>query len=402
MIASLRARLSAILVITTMALVIGCHDSTGAGGRPAFLVVDPDSVDLFLFDSLQLSASVLDEDSALISGASVTFLSTDTSIAKVSSLGVIHSGGTPGRATIVVTADTLHKTVPVNVKPIVARISLADAPYGVAASDAGVVYVAPILGPAVRRIDMTTFTLTDAITVGGNPTQVAFVGAGGTAVVTKRASGSIGVIDVATHAQIDTIAIPGSPYPIRVTGNGTTAYVTSNAGWLYKVDIASRTRIDSLAMSDPSLQLALGPGDSLLYVASQFLGSVTEVRTATMVVKRTFMTGGTPQGVAVSQNGAELYVSDEGGPLRIWSLSSATEIDTVSTGGGTFGVALTPDGTKLFVGTTAGVIFKIDRASHGILSRLDVGGTPRNIAVDPVTGYAVVPNEAGGWIDIVK
>ena len=104
----------------------------------------------------------------------------------------------------------------------------------------------------------------------------------------------------------------------------------------------------------------------------------------------------------VSQNGAELYVADEGGPLRIWSLTSATQIDTVATGGSTFGVALTPDGTKLFVGTTAGKILLVNRATRGIIHSINVGGTPRNIAVDPITGYAVVPNEAGGWVDIVK
>lgn len=484
---SFRARLFAVIAITTLGLVIGCHDSTGTGGGPAFLVVAPDSVPLLRFDSVALAVSVLDKDSALVSGVSITFQSTDTTIAKVSNLGVVHSSGPIGHATVVVTAAGLHRNIPVvvtgtpfqiavspsdtgvragqsyqlrtavldfygdslpnqprvfesfdtaiaivsstglvNAKKaghatlrvssgalaslatvavldtnIIARIPLGDAPYGVAASSAGVVYIAPIVGPAVRRLDMTTFALTDAITVGGDPAQVAFAGAG-TALVTKRAAGSVGIIDVASHTQIDTIAIPGSPYPIRVSNDGATAYVASPGSWLYKLDVASRTRVDSVPAPPLSFHLALGPGDSLLYLSSKYDGTVTEVRTSTMTVVRTFTTGGTPQGIVVSEDGAELYVADETGPLRIWSLSSATEIDTASTGGGTFGVALTPDGTKLFVGTTAGVIFLINRVTRAVIHRLDVGGTPRNIAVDPVTGYAVVPNEAGGWIDIVK
>lgn len=393
------ARRLAVLAIGTLPVMIGCSHPTGGNGAK-YLAVSPNPAYLLQRDSLALSVSVLDEDSAPLSGISVEFQSNDIGIAAVSYLGVIHSTNTTGLTTVVVTAAGLQTDVTVRVVTP-QRVSLSDAPYGVAASTAGVVYVAPILGPAVRRVDLSTFSLTDAITVGGNPAQVAFAGASGTAVVTKRASGSIGIIDVASHAQIGTIAVPGDPYPIRVTANGATAYVTSTAGWLYKVDLASKTRIDSLAMPDPSLQMALGPGDSLLYVANQF-GTVTEVRTATMLVRRTFTIGGTPQGVVISQDGAELYVADESGPLWIWSLTSATEIGTISTGGGTFGVALTPDGKTLFVGSTAGAIFKVDRVSRAILRRFDVGGTPRNVAVDPVTGFVVVPNEAGGWIDIVK
>lgn len=283
----------------------------------------------------------------------------------------------------------------------IARIPWANAPYGVAVSRTGVVYVAPILGPAVRRINMSTFTFSDSIQVGGNPAQVAFASAA-SALVTKRASGSVGIVNVASQTETDTIVIPGSPYPIRISSNGSTAYVTSTAGWLYKIDIASKSRIDSVSAPDPSLQLAIGPGDSLLYVSGENTGTVTEIRASTMAVVRTFPTGGTPQGLTVAADGSELYIADEAGPLRIWSLSSGKQVDTVATGGHTFGVSLSTNGTALYVGTTAGKIFLINRLTRAVLDSLVVGGTPRNIAVDPVTGYAIVPNEAGNWIDVVK
>lgn len=555
-------------VASALAIGLACSDSSGTGNGPQYILVAPDSVRLNRFANVQLNVAVLDKDSALLTGVAVTFLSNDTAIATVTSLGVVASVGPIGSTSIRVTAATLHKNVPVTVTSlpavievspedtavhlagtytlrstvrdffsdslpnaartfstadssvatisatglvtakgvgltaltvastglfrsatvrvhdtspyaidvspadtsvheggtfilrttvrdyfgdsvanasrtfqaadtsvatisasglvtakkkgqtslqvqsgavnafasvtvldsnIVARVALADAPYGVAASTAGVVYVAPILGPSVRRLNMVNFTLTDDIPVGGNPAQIAFNGTGTIALVTKRAAGSIGIIDVATHAQVDTIDVPGEPYPIRVTGDGSTAYVAAG-GWLFKVSVGAKLVVDSVAAS--STQLTLGPGDSLLYFSSG--GVVTEVRTSTMAVVRTFTTGGIAQGLVVSQDGTELYIADEVGPLRIWSLASGTEIDTVSTGGGTFGVALTADGTGLFVGTTGGKILRIDRVSRAIVHTIDAGGTPRNIAVDPVTGYAIVPNEAGNWIDVVK
>ena len=482
------------LAIVTTALaawtVLRCSNSSPTSGNnhgPSILVVSPDSVSLVRFDSIHLTVSVLDQDSALLSGAAVTFQPGNAAMVTVSATGVVHSVGPLGKTSIVVSSGTLHRTIPVTITTIphaiilaptdtsirlgasfvlravvvdsfgdslanaprtyqsgdttvatisasglvvskgsgsatlsvqsgflaaatdvfvqdsnvVAHIPWGKAPYGVAASSAGVVYVTPILGPAVRRIDMSAFTFTDSIQVGGDPAQVSFANPG-TALVTKRAGGSVGIIDVATHTQTASIPVPGSPYPIRITGNGSTAYVTSTDGWLYKIDIASKSRIDSVSSPDPSLQLALGPGDSLLYVSGEFAGTVTEIRTSTMTVVRTFTTGGTPQGLAVAPDGSELYIADEAGPLRIWSLSSGTQVDTVATGGNTFGVALSSDGTKLFVGTTAGSIFLVNRLTRAVMHRIRVGGTPRNIAVDPVTGYAIVPNEAGNWVDVVK
>ena len=375
-----------------------CRDSTNSP-VPAILVVTPDTVTLARLDSIPLTVLVSDKDTNAITSAKVTFASSDTAIVRVSSTGVIRSTGGIGPATVTVTAGPISHPVAVNV---FASVALPDAPYGVAASTAGVVYVAPILGPAVRRVNLSNFTLSDAVLVGGNPAQVQFNDAGTTAFVTKRASGLVSVINVASHTQTDSIAVPGNPYPIRVSPGGTTAYVTSTVGWLYKIDVASRTRIDSLVMPDPALQVAWGPGDSLLYVSSQFLGTVTEVRVASMAVRRTIPVGGTPQGLTVSQDGAELYVADESGPLRIVSLATGNQIDTVATGGSTFGVALSQNGATLYIGTTAGKILVVNRLSRTILRVYDVGGTPRLIAIDPVTHDAVVPNEAANRIDIVR
>jgi DNA-binding beta-propeller fold protein YncE len=375
-----------------------CSDSTSSP-VPAILVVTPDTVTLARLDSIPLTVLVSDKDTNPITGANLTFASSDPAIVQVSSTGLIRSVGGIGPATVTVTAGPVSYPVAVNV---FASVALPDAPYGVAASTTGVVYVAPILGPAVRRLNLSDFTLSDAVLVGGNPAQVQFNAAGTTAFVTKRASGLIGVVNVASHSQTDSIAVPGNPYPIRVSPDGATAFVTSTAGWLYKIAVASRSRVDSLLMPDPALQLAWGPGDSLLFVSSEGLGTVTEVRVATMAVVQTILVGGTPQGLAVSPNGSELYVADESGPLRIMSLVTGNQIGTVATGGSTFGVALAPNGATLYVGTTAGKILVVNRASRAILRVYDVGGTPRLIAVDPVTLDAVVPNEAADRIDIVR
>lgn len=369
---------------------------------PHAIRLSPTDTAITMNGSFTLHAVVVDSFGDSVANQPRTFAVTDSAIASISNTGLV-TAKTHGQTTLTVQSGTFFAAANLLVldSNVVAHIPWGNAPYGVAASSTGVVYVTAILGPAVRRINMSTFAFSDSIQVGGNPAQVAFATTA-TALVTKRLSGSVGFIDVPSHTQTDTMAIPGALYPIRISSDGSTAYVTSTAGWLYKVDVASKSVIDSVSSPDPSLQMTLGPGDSLIYVSHEAAGTVTEVRTSTMAVVRTFSPGGTPQGLAVAPDGSELYIADEAGPLHVWSLTSGTQTDTVATGGSTFGVALSADGTKLFVGTTAGSIFLVNRTSHAIIHRIAVEGTPRNIAVDPVTGYAIVPNEAGNWIDIVK
>jgi DNA-binding beta-propeller fold protein YncE len=385
-------------MLPVLMLAVACSNSTNAP-VPALMTIAPDTVTLQRLDSVQLTVVVSDKDTAPITGAKVTFASSDPTIIRVSAAGKVLAVGGIGPATVTVTAGGVAQSAVINV---FGRVALNSAPYGAAASVNGVVYITPILGPAVRRLNVSTYALTDVVLVGGDPAQVQFDGAGTTAFVTKRAGGLVGIINVASHSQTDSIVVPGNPYPIRVLPNGATAFVTSTDGWLYKLDVGSHSIVDSLLMPDPALQMAWGPGDSLLYVSSEGLGTVTEVRVATMTVVRTIPVGGTPQALAVAPNGSELYVADESGPLRIMSLVTMNQVDTVATGGATFGVALNPTGSTLYVGTTAGKIVVIDRLSRSILRVYSVGGTPRLIAVDPVSGTAVVPNEAGEWIDVVR
>ncbi len=169
-------------------------------GKPKTLVVNPTDTTIRQGQSYQLRTVVLDSLGDSVASQPRTYQSQNSAIVLVSTGGVVTTGPLAGQTTIRVSSGGLTTFTAVTVKDtnLVARVPLADAPYGVATSVTGVVYVTPIVGPAVRRVNMTTFTLSDNIPVGGDPAQVAFNGAGDTAYVTKRASGAVGIISVAT------------------------------------------------------------------------------------------------------------------------------------------------------------------------------------------------------------
>jgi DNA-binding beta-propeller fold protein YncE len=117
--------------------------------------------------------------------------------------------------------------------------------------------------------------------------------------------------------------------------------------------------------------------------------------------------GGEPQGIAVSNDGAELYVADESGTgdIDIYDLAGATLEESLPSGatrgsGGPFGLAMSPDGARVYVGVITddgpGLIQLIDVGTHTIERTIpSCGEIPRRIAFGYSGGLAVIADESG-------
>jgi len=254
-------------------------------------------------------------------------------------------------------------------------------------------------GAALARFDLTTGTVASSVPVGGVPAYLAFNGVGSTAYVANFGNHNVGIIDVATNSQTDVIPVNGSPLPIAVTRNGGTAFVTTDANKFYKVDIASRSVVDSIDLPATSHHL-LNLNDTLVYIATRDGGSVLEVNQLTMTVLRTFVLGGRPQGMAVAANRTELYVANEvSNVLHVINLSTGAVTNVPLSGGGE-GIALGPDG-KLYIGEVfAGLVEVVNPVTRTIVRTISVGGVPREVAPDAARNQVLVANESG-WVDFV-
>lgn len=376
-------------------------------GTPVLVSAQPTDTTITEGRSFQYRFRLIDSLGDSIRYAPVASFQIGDSVGLHVSAGGVVTGASGGPNTVQVRIGTLSSgilTVVVNDTNVVAHIPLAGAPYGVAVTSGGAVYVAPIIGTAIHRIALPGGTLADSATLngGGDPAQIAFNATGDTAFVTKRAAGALAVVGLAAGAQVDSVVIPGDPYAVAVDGAGHAFVGTGNGQWLYRVDLGSRTRTDSTAVTPGVYHMAMGVGDSLVYVGLQSLGEVDEVRTATLAVKRTFTTPGKVQAVATSGDGTELYVANETGPLRIISLATGTQTDSVKTLGGSFGVTVSSDGATLGITTVSGYVYFLNRSTRALRHRVYVGGTPRLIRIDPVSGLAVIANEGGAEVDVVR
>lgn len=199
--------------------------------------------------------------------------------------------------------------------------------------------------------------------------------------VTNEASGDLTVIDAATQMVIATAPVGKRPRGIEVSPDGRSLYValsgSPNAG----------PGVDPKTLPPPD----------------RSADGIGEIDADTYKVKRIIHAGDDPEEVAVSNDGARLYVANEDtAQLSVVDLASGNVIATVKVGEEPEGVAIRPDGKVVYVTSEGdGAVFAIDTATNKLLKRVAVGHRPRGIGFLPDGSRAYVTLENDGAIAVV-
>jgi YVTN family beta-propeller protein len=121
-----------------------------------------------------------------------------------------------------------------------------------------------------------------------------------------------------------------------------------------------------------------------VYVASEIEigGFISVISTSTNTVTATVRLKNEPGDVAVSPNGAHLYVADHGSST-VFVIDTATNAvtATVQVGDGPWGVAVSPDGARLYV-ASYDTVSVIDTATNIVLATVAVGGSAVAVSRD--------------------
>lgn len=386
-----------------------CANSTEPPGPPARLEVAPAAVTLRQGETRRLDARVLDANGRVVPGVAITFTSADPGIVTVSASGLlmgVHGGATD----VSVQSGDLGITVSVAVfghpagVVVVTRV-LSGTPFAATASAGGTIYVSRTSVARLQRVNLPGTQFTDSVAVGSVPTDVAFDSTGTTAFVTNQLDMNVGVVDVASNIQVGTVPLPADPFRVVVSHDDREVYVSANNGDVY---ILMRTgdgaQVAPLGppravaanggLTAAANGLALHPTQPLLYV-SFVDGQVVELNTATRMVSRTFLVGGTAQDVAVTRDGTELFVANESGALAVVDLGSGA-VGSVPEVANAFGLEISPDDAQVYATLPGAAQLKIlDRATRTVLHTIATGAVPRRIAFDRYGTTAVVATESG-------
>ncbi len=400
-------RPAALVAALSVFAALGCGDgATDPAVNAAYLVVNPDSVALELAGSAQLEVTVFAADSTAIADAVPTFRSNAPSLVAVSTAGTVSSVGGIGASSLTVTSGSVSVLVPVAIFThpegiLTASLPLDARPFGIAISKQGVAYVTQLDAAQVARIDLPVLSLSGSVAVQSIPTSVTFDHAGAVAYVSNQFDQSVSVIDVARNLEIGRYTLGVNPLVVTMNPEGTELWVTSGHDLVFGIDVTADSLVTFFEVEGAPNGMAFHPQEEDCIYVSAFLGrTVTEF--AGYLRRRVFeMPEATPQGVAVSPDGAELYVANESGPAKVVTLSSGAVRSMAGAKFG-FGLAQSPGGVVLYMSVPGlGQVLVIDRESGQVSRTIITGGQPRRIAFDMFGETALVADESG-WVHVIR
>jgi YVTN family beta-propeller protein len=270
-------------------------------------------------------------------------------------------------------------------------------------------------------------------------------------VVLNKSDHTAALVDPATGEVLRTVPTGVAPHEAAASPDGTRVYVAdygaSQAGhtltvidpWrgvvLRTVDLAPHTRPHGLAVDDTGAvwittegsrsllrldpetlaitdvfetgqevthMVALSPDGRRAYTTSMGSGTVTFVDRQTGEI-RSLTTGNGPEGIAVTPDGAELWVAHrDDDDVAVLDAATGEELARLSTAQFPIRVETTPDGARVLVSSAEGNVLEIfDRATREKVGEIRMGAAPIGIEVAPDGRRAWVANTGADTVTVV-
>ncbi len=148
--------------------------------------------------------------------------------------------------------------------------------------------------------------------------------------------------------------------------------------------------------------VAVSPDGALVYVASES-GIVSVIDTSTNSVVSTIGVGSQPYVVAFSPNGATAFVTNaSSNTVSVINTAENVVVATINVGSAPYGVAFPPDGSRAYVTNEgAGTVSVIDTATNSVVSTINVGSLPTILAISPDGSQIYVDNYRSGTVSVI-
>lgn len=233
-----------------------------------------------------------------------------------------------------------------------------------------------------------------SIAVGGHPAHVVADRAGRLAFVTLAEANAVAVVDLSRKQVVRRVATGRYPHGLRISPDGREAYVANvEDGSVSVIDIAAGSEAARIPVGQAPVQVGFTPDGSRVYVSLRDENSVAVIDTAARAVQARIAVGSKPIQVHATLDGRFVYVANQGTEAKpadtvsVIEVATGTVIDTIRTGAGAHGVAVSDDGRLVFVTNIVdGTLSVIDAASRTVVTTFSVGKGPNGVTYRPGPG----------------
>jgi YVTN family beta-propeller protein len=179
-------------------------------------------------------------------------------------------------------------------------------------------------------------------------------------------------------------------------------YRTWYNGSVAVINTATKNVAKTIPIGYNANGVAVSPNGAYVYVTDKGDGSVSVINTATNTVTATVLVGSDVTGVAVSPNGEYVYVA---GDSWVVVISTATNnvTATVPVGSDACAVAILPNGEHAYVTNKGdGTVSVVNTATNKVTATIPVGSSPCAVAVSPNGAYAYVANKGDSSVSVIN
>jgi YVTN family beta-propeller protein len=164
------------------------------------------------------------------------------------------------------------------------------------------------------------------------------------------------------------------------------------------IDTSTNTVVATIVVGADPRDVAVSPDGARVYVSGFFPSEVSVIDTATNTVIATIpVASGAPSQVAVSPDGSRVYVANLGGTMSVIDTATNTVTATIPLANSADEMAISPDGTRIYATHLfEDTVSVIDTASNTVTATISVSELPRSVAVSPDGSRAYV---VGGFGD---
>ncbi|MDO8697468.1 MAG: cytochrome D1 domain-containing protein [Pseudomonas sp.] len=237
---------------------------------------------------------------------------------------------------------------------------------------------------STAALDKPAFSLP----AGEHPAHVVTDLSGQRAFVSDSAANLVRVFDLAQRKPIGTVKTGSFPHGLRLSPDGKTLYVANMRGASVSViDTATLKQTAQIAVGKAPVQVGFAPDGRQAYVSLSGENQLGIIDTQRQQLIGKVAVGRTPVQMYATADGRQVYVANQGSNTEPDDRVSVVDpqtlkvVATLTTGKGAHGVAISRDGAYVFVSNLqAGTFSVIDSASRSVLSSHKVGAGPNGIS----------------------
>lgn len=290
---------------------------------------------------------------------------------------------------------------------VTATISVGANPQGLTVTpDGSRVFVANSDGGSVSMIDTATGAVIAETDIAGAPVDVASSPDGSRVYAVAKNSSMVWVLDARTGGIVRSVTVDGLTSSgltgVAVSADGGTLHVSSDEARVALVRLQgdSWAHIGVCSTRGPQSSIAAGPGYG--YVTFRDAGVVESIWNC-FTGRVTFPVGAQPEGLAVTPDGARVYVANSGDDsVSVIDVASGRVLAPISVGARPVGVAVTSDGSAAYVVNSGDdSVSVIDTASGVVVEVVGVGASPSRVAVAPDGGHVYVTNSGANTVSVI-